>query len=69
MEADLFNSAHELAVLELAPDAILRRDLVLLTSLFAKIAGHPVDGWHVRGKVRCARPPLLGFLHVSLLCP
>ena len=51
MEADLFNSAHELAVLELAPDAILRRDLKLLKSLFVKIAGHPVDGWHVRGKV------------------
>jgi nuclear pore complex protein Nup98-Nup96 len=49
--AGLFNSAHELAVLELAPDAVIRRDFDLLKSLFAKIAGHPVSGWHIRGKV------------------
>jgi len=44
--------AHELAVLELAPEAILRDDMALLKSLFERIDGHPVDGWHVRGKAR-----------------
>ena len=51
----LFNSAHELAVLELAPDAVIRQDMELLKSLFAGIAGHAVDGWHVRGKVSSHR--------------
>jgi nuclear pore complex protein Nup98-Nup96 len=57
MAAELFNPAHELAVLELAPDAVIRQDFELLKSLFAGIAGHSVDGWHVRGKVsRCRHP-------------
>lgn len=37
-------------MLELAPEAVIRQDLELLKELFQKIAGHPVDGWHVRGK-------------------
>jgi nuclear pore complex protein Nup98-Nup96 len=37
--------------LKLAPDAVIRNDLSLLTSLFSRFNGHPVDGWHVRGKV------------------
>lgn len=49
--AGLYNSAHDIAVLELAPDAVLRRDLDLIKSLFGKFVGRPVDGWHVRGKV------------------
>ena len=49
--AGLYTSAHELAVYELAPDAIIRKDLELLEELFQRIAGHPVDGWQDRGKV------------------
>ncbi|KAI0066823.1 hypothetical protein BV25DRAFT_1819933 [Artomyces pyxidatus] len=50
LQAGLYNAAHELAVLELAPEAVIRDDLELLKTLFERIAGHPVDGWHVRGK-------------------
>ena len=51
IQSGLYNSAHELAVLELAPEAVIRNDLELLESLFERIAGHPVDNWHSRGKV------------------
>ncbi|KAG2008335.1 nucleoporin nup189 [Coprinopsis cinerea AmutBmut pab1-1] len=55
LRAQLYNSAHELAVLELAPDAILRRDLDLLRNLFEPfdLEGRrdKIDGWFVRGKV------------------
>ena len=47
----MFGAAHELAVLELAPEAVIRDDLDLLKDLLERIAGHPVDGWYVRGKV------------------
>lgn len=49
--AGMYTAAHELAVVELAPDAIMRKDIELLRELFHRIAGHPVDGWHSRGKV------------------
>ncbi|KAI0318527.1 nuclear protein 96-domain-containing protein [Amylostereum chailletii] len=51
LQAGLYNAAHEIAVLELAPEAVIRDDMELLKSLFEKIAGHPVEGWHLRGKV------------------
>lgn len=51
LAAGKYNPAHDLAVLELAPDAVLRKDLDLLRSLFERFAGRPVEGWHVRGKV------------------
>jgi nuclear pore complex protein Nup98-Nup96 len=51
ISAGLYNSAHDLAVLELAPDAIIRRDLELLKELFSKFVGRPVDRWHIRGQV------------------
>ncbi|KAG5649895.1 hypothetical protein H0H81_001566, partial [Sphagnurus paluster] len=51
LEAGLYNAAHDLAVLELAPDAIIRHDLELLKNLFVKFIGRQVDAWHVRGKV------------------
>ena len=35
LSAGLYNAAHELAVLELAPDAIIHRDLELLKELYA----------------------------------
>ncbi|VDB88876.1 unnamed protein product [Peniophora sp. CBMAI 1063] len=50
MQAGLYGAAHDIAVLELAPEAVIRDDLELLGSLFTRIAGHPVEGWHVRGK-------------------
>lgn len=49
--AGRYSAAHELAVYELAPEAIMRKDLELLEELFQRISGHPVDGWEVRGKV------------------
>lgn len=49
--AGVYTIAHEIAVTELAPDAIIRKDYELLQELFERISGHPVDGWHSRGKV------------------
>lgn len=55
LSAQLYNSAHDLAVLELAPDAVLRRDLELIQDLFEPFdldgRRDKVDGWFVRGKV------------------
>ncbi|KAG6888282.1 hypothetical protein C0995_009396 [Termitomyces sp. Mi166 len=51
LQAELYDTAHDLAVVELAPDAILRRDLELLQNLFTVFVKHPVNGWHVRGKI------------------
>lgn len=56
MAAGLYQSAHDLAVVELAPEAVIRQDLVFLTSLFERMTSYPIDGWHLKGK---ARPPLL----------
>lgn len=50
LQAGLYDTAHELAVLELAPEAVIRDDLTLLKTLFERIAGHAVDSWHVRGQ-------------------
>ena len=47
----MYSDAHDLAVLELAPDAVIRQDLSLLKDLFIRFEGHPVEGWHVGGKV------------------
>lgn len=58
LSAGMYNAAHDLAVRELAPDAVIRDDLELLKSLFEQFRDHPVDDWHVRGKVsgvRCNR--------------
>lgn len=56
LSAQLWNAAHDLAVLELAPDAILRRDIELLRELFEPFdldgRRDQVNGWFVRGKVR-----------------
>ncbi|TFK26610.1 nucleoporin nup189 [Coprinopsis marcescibilis] len=55
LSAQLHGPAHDLAVLELAPDAILRRDLELLRELFEvfDLDGRrdKIEGWFVRGKV------------------
>ncbi len=51
LQAGMHGAAHELAVFELAPEAVIRNDLELLQVLFERFVGHAVDGWHVRGKV------------------
>jgi nuclear pore complex protein Nup98-Nup96 len=51
LSAGLYNPAHDLAVLELAPDAVIRKDLEFLKELFSRFSAQPVDSWHVRGKV------------------
>lgn len=52
LQAGLHSAAHELAVFELAPEAVIRDDLELVRTLFDRFTGHAVDEWHVRGKVR-----------------
>ncbi|KAF8962583.1 nuclear protein 96-domain-containing protein [Flammula alnicola] len=55
LAAHLYNSAHNLALLELAPDAIIRKDLELLRKLFSPFDSDgkrdKVEGWFVEGKV------------------
>ncbi|KAJ7222682.1 nuclear protein 96-domain-containing protein [Mycena rebaudengoi] len=63
LAAGLFNPAHEIAVLKLAPEAVIRRDLTLLTSLFSRFVGKQVDGWHVRGKM------FLDYAHITQRLP
>ncbi|KAJ6485939.1 nuclear protein 96-domain-containing protein [Mycena sanguinolenta] len=63
LSAGLYNAAHDIAVLKLAPDAIIRNDLTLLTGLFSRINGRPVDGWHVRGKA------FLDYAHIVTRLP
>ena len=52
----MYNAAHNLAILELAPDAIIRQDLELLRSLFIRFDSDgkmdKIDHWFVQGKVR-----------------
>ncbi|KAI0332827.1 hypothetical protein GY45DRAFT_1245970 [Cubamyces sp. BRFM 1775] len=51
LSAGLYDAAHDIAVLELAPDAVVRQDLLLLRELFDVFDGRPVNGWNDRGKV------------------
>ncbi|CDO77082.1 hypothetical protein BN946_scf184473.g26 [Trametes cinnabarina] len=51
LSAGLYDAAHDLAVLELAPEAVIREDLLLLRELFEVFDGRPVSGWNERGKV------------------
>jgi len=50
MTAGLYQSAHDLAVVELAPEAVIRQDFELLTSLFERMVSQSIDGWHLKGK-------------------
>jgi len=56
ISAGLYNAAHTLALYELAPDAIIRKDLELLRTLFSRFdtegRREKIDGWFVKGKVR-----------------
>ncbi|KAJ7090567.1 nuclear protein 96-domain-containing protein [Mycena crocata] len=63
LSAGIYNTAHDIAVSKLAPDAIIRRDFTLLTSLFSRFNGRPVDGWHVRGKA------FLDYAHIVTRLP
>ncbi|KAJ7132067.1 nuclear protein 96-domain-containing protein [Mycena epipterygia] len=63
LSAGLYNAAHDIAVLKLAPDAVIRRDLTLLTDLFNRFNGRAVDGWHVRGKA------FVDFAHIVTRLP
>ncbi|KAK0458108.1 nuclear protein 96-domain-containing protein [Desarmillaria tabescens] len=51
LSARLYNPAHDIAVAELAPEAVLRKDLELLKTIFGRFRGHAVDGWSIRGKL------------------
>ncbi|KAA1472029.1 hypothetical protein DENSPDRAFT_800387 [Dentipellis sp. KUC8613] len=63
LQAGLYTAAHELAVLELAPEAVVRDDLELLRTLFSQISGNAVDGWPIRGKA------FLDYAHIKLRLP
>ncbi|KAF9476965.1 hypothetical protein BDN70DRAFT_862477 [Pholiota conissans] len=67
ISAQLYNAAHTIAVLELAPDAIIRKDLELLRSLFAPFDNDgkrdKIEGWFVRGKV------LLDYVETMIQLP
>lgn len=52
MAAGLYQSAHDLAVVELAPEAVIRQDFELLTTLFERMVSQSIDGWHLKGKAR-----------------
>lgn len=62
LQAGLYSAAHDIAVLQLAPEAVVRDDLELLESIFVEFTGRPVEGWHVRGKVSILRLPTLWCL-------
>ncbi|KAF7294383.1 SNF2 family helicase [Mycena kentingensis (nom. inval.)] len=49
--AGMRDDAHTLAVNKLSPDVIIRNDLDLLSTMFSRFQGRPVNGWHARGKV------------------
>ncbi|KAF9567185.1 hypothetical protein CPC08DRAFT_627248 [Agrocybe pediades] len=55
ISAGLFNAAHTLALYELAPDAVIRKDLELLRNLFSRFDADgrrdKIDGWFVKGKI------------------
>jgi nuclear pore complex protein Nup98-Nup96 len=61
LTAGLYNAAHNIAILELAPDAILARDLDLVKELFEVFDNETrhdkIEGWFVRGKVRLPSIP------------
>ena len=77
LSAASYDPAHEIAVLELAPNAIIRRDLDLLKEIFERFEGKEdkIDGWSIRGKVcrgvldRMAKLTILVGTGPDGLCP
>lgn len=51
LKADDQRMAHDIAVTDLAPDAVIREDLSLLRALFKPFDSHVVPEWSFRGKV------------------
>ncbi|ESK88082.1 nucleoporin nup189 [Moniliophthora roreri MCA 2997] len=52
LQAGLTDAAHNIAVLELAPDIVIRRDLDMLKDIFERFTStEGVDGWGLRGKL------------------
>ena len=53
--AEQYNTAHNIAVLELAPDAVIRKDYELLFNLFYPFSTtgrrEKIEGWFVRGQI------------------
>ncbi|KAK7033646.1 hypothetical protein VNI00_012646 [Paramarasmius palmivorus] len=68
LQAGSFNQAHDLAVLELAPDVVIRRDLEMLKEIFERFTGDgkSVEGWTLRGKVFLDYADILTRLPVLL---
>ncbi|KAF9446476.1 hypothetical protein P691DRAFT_733167 [Macrolepiota fuliginosa MF-IS2] len=67
LAAGHYNAAHNIAMLELAPDAILARDLDLVKEMFgvfdSETRHDKIEGWFVRGKV------LLDYVHTLTRLP
>ncbi|KIM46777.1 hypothetical protein M413DRAFT_440353 [Hebeloma cylindrosporum] len=67
LSAKSYNLAHNLAQVELAPDAIIRKDLELLRNLFKPFDADgkrdKIVGWFVRGKV------FLDYVHTMTRLP
>ena len=62
----MYNAAHNLAILELAPDAIIRKDMDLLRNFFIRFDSEgkrdKIEHWFTRGKVR------FPLVFISLQC-
>lgn len=69
MAAGLYQAGHDLAVTELAPEAVIKQDFELLDSLFERMSSQTVDGWHLKGKVNLSHPLLRDYflMRVRLL--
>lgn len=70
LSAGNYNAAHDIAVLDLAPEAVIRNDLHLLRSLFERFGAHwdDVEGWHMRGQASfiLAAPKILAGTDMTL---
>lgn len=56
LQAGMNHQAHDIAVLEIAPDVVIRRDLDVLKNVFKRFTASDVvavEAWSLRGKVIC----------------
>ncbi len=51
LEAEAFGPAHRVAVVELAPEAVIRNDFALVRRLFEVFDPQETSGWEDGGKV------------------
>ncbi|KAL1707103.1 nuclear protein 96-domain-containing protein, partial [Schizophyllum commune] len=63
LSANCRDPAHDIAVRHLAPDAILRKDYLLLNELLEPFVGKPVEDWAIRGKI------LMDYAHIMQRLP